>query len=45
MINEEFDVDEDAEAEVDDSNFSPDDLLDIGSKRGYFIPGDLAELV
>jgi hypothetical protein len=42
---DEFEVDEDAEAEVDHSYFTQDDLLDIGSKRGYFVPGDLVELL
>ncbi|PQE20946.1 hypothetical protein CJF30_00002282 [Rutstroemia sp. NJR-2017a BBW] len=45
VAGEEFEVDEDAETEVDDSKFTQDDLLDVGGKRGYFIPGDLVELI
>ncbi|KAM3086770.1 3'-5' RNA exonuclease complex component [Clarireedia jacksonii] len=42
---DDFKVDEGAEAEVDDLNFTQDDLLDIGSRRGYFVSGDLVELI
>ena len=42
----EFEID-DGEDAVDDhiSNLGLNDLVDVGSKRGFLIPGDLVELM